>query len=128
MPPGEVLMELVPAADKLIVNANVAITDIDNVAVGQPAFLRFTALSMRTTPEITGRVTQVDANRTVDQASGVAYYTARVEISEEEFAKLGDVRLSVGMPVEVFIQTGQRTILTYILRPLTDQLKRALRE
>ena len=128
VPPGEVLMELVPAADKLIVNANVAITDIDNVAVGQPAFLRFTALSMRTTPEITGRVTQVDANRTVDQASGVAYYTARVEISEEEFAKLGDVRLSVGMPVEVFIQTGQRTILTYILRPLTDQLKRALRE
>lgn len=128
VPPGQVLMEIVPDSDQLVVEANVAITDIDNVAIGQPAFMRFTALSMRTTPELQGKVVQVDPNRTVDEATGMAYYTARVEISEEEFAKLGDAQLTVGMPVEVFIQTGQRTILNYILRPLSDQLNRALRE
>lgn len=128
VPPGETLLEIVPAGDRLVVEAMVPTTDIDNVAPDQPAFLRFTALSMRTTPEIRGTVTQVDANSTVDQASGVTYYTARIEITDEEFDKLGNVQLTVGMPVEVFIQTGERTILDYILRPLSDQLKRALRE
>ena len=128
VPAGQTLLEIVPADDQLVVEARVAVTDIDSVAVDQAAFLRFTALSMRTTPELKGRVTQVDANRTTDPATGVTFYTARVEISDEEFAKLGDVRLSVGMPVEVFIQTGERTILSYILRPLSDQFKRALRE
>jgi len=128
VPAGQTLLEIVPSGDRLVVEAHVPLNDIDQVAVDQPAFLRFTALSMRTTPEIRGVVTRVDADRTVDEATGVAFYTARVEITEEEFAKLGDVRLSVGMPVEVFIQTGERTILNYILRPLTDLLKRALRE
>lgn len=128
VPAGETLLEIVPADDRLVVEAMVATTDIDNVAVDQPAFMRFTALSMRTTPELRGIVTQVDADRTVDPATGATFYTARVEISDEEFAKLGNVQLSVGMPVEVFIQTGERTILDYILRPLTDQLKLALRE
>lgn len=128
VPAGQMLMEIVPDSDRLVVKAHVAITDIDNVGVGQPAFLRFSALSMRTTPELQGTVTQVDPNRTVDQATGAAFYNATVEISEEEFAKLGEAQLAVGMPVEVFIQTGQRTILNYIMRPLTDQLNRALRE
>lgn len=128
VPAGQTLLEIVPAGDQMVVNAHVAITDIDNVSVGQPAFLRFTALSMRTTPELSGRVVRVDADRTVDEATGVAFYNARIEIPESEFEKLGEVRLTVGMPVEVFIQTGERTILNYILRPLTDQLNRALRE
>lgn len=128
VPAGETLLEIVPAGDRLVVEANIATTDIDAVTLNQPAFLRFTALSLRTTPEIKGTVTQVDADRSVDPATGVAYYSARVEITEEEFAKLGNIRLTVGMPVEVFIQTGERTILSYILRPISDQLKRALRE
>jgi len=128
VPAGQVLMEIVPDSDRLVVKARVAITDIDNVTLDQPAFLRFSALSARTTPELRGRVTQVDPNRTVDQATGAAFYTATIEISEEEFAKLGHVQLSVGMPVEVFIQTGERTILNYIMRPLVDQFNRALRE
>jgi len=128
VPAGQMLMEIVPDADKLVVKAHVAITDIDNVAIGQPAFLRFSALSMRTTPELQGQVTQVDPNRTVDEATGAAYYNATVEISDDEFTKLGEAELAVGMPVEVFIQTGERTILNYILRPLSDQLARALRE
>ena len=128
VPAGQTLLEIVPAGDRLVVMAHVPLNDIDAVAANQPAFLRFSSLSMRTTPEIRGLVTRVDPNRTVDDATGLAFYRARVEITDEEFAKLGDVRLSVGMPVEVFIQTGERTILDYILRPLTDQFKRALRE
>lgn len=128
VPPGETLLELVPVNDELVISARVEVTDIDQVAIDQPAFMRFTALSMRTTPELQGIVTQVDADRRIDQVTGLPYYNARIDIPEEELAKLGAARLSVGMPVEVFIQTGQRTILNYILRPLTDQLNRALRE
>lgn len=128
VPAGETILEIVPANDKLVVRAHVQLNDIDKVSEGQPAFIRITALSMRTTPELQGKVTQVAADRTVDRATGLAYYNATVAIPDEEFRKLGDVRLVVGMPVEVFIQTGERTILNYILRPLTDQLNRALRE
>ncbi len=128
VPAGQVLLELVPANDRLVVEAFVEPTDIDQVTVGAPATLRFTSLSMRTTPEINGRVAQVDVDRSTDPVTGVSYYSARVEITDEEFARLGDIKLAVGMPVEVFIQTGERTILSYILRPLSDQIKRALRE
>jgi HlyD family secretion protein len=128
IPAGEPLLEIIPAADRLVVTAHIKLTDIDQVAIGQPAFLRFSALSTRTTPELKGKVTQVAADRTVDQASGTAFYNATVAISDEEFKKLEGARLTVGMPVEVFIQTGERTILNYILRPLGDQLNRALRE
>lgn len=128
VPAGQPLMEIVPDADRLVVRAQVRPTDVDSVAVGQPAHLRFTALSMRTTPELAGTVTQLGADRTVDKASNVSFYTVTVSIPDAEFRKLGKVRLSVGMPVEVFIQTEQRTILQYIIRPLSDQLKRALRE
>lgn len=128
VPAGDTLLEIVPAEDQLVVQAHVALTDIDAVATDRPAFIRFSALSMRTTPEIAGTVTRVSADSTVDRATGAAYYIATVSVPEEEYAKLGDVQLVVGMPVEVFIQTQERTILSYILRPLTDQLNRALRE
>lgn len=128
VPAGDLLMEIVPDRDRLVVKAHVKLTDIDQVVQGQPAHLRFTALSMRTTPELKGTVTQVAPDRTVERTTGAAYYIATVSIPDEEFKKLGKARLSVGMPVEVFIQTEQRTILQYIIRPLSDQLKRALRE
>lgn len=128
VPAGETLMEIVPDADRLVVRAQVRLTDIDSVAVGQPAHLRFSALNMRTTPELAGTVTQVGADRSTDRTTNLSYYSATVSIPDQEFRKLGKVRLSVGMPVEVFIQTQQRTILQYIIRPLSDQLKRALRE
>ncbi|MCJ2186823.1 HlyD family type I secretion periplasmic adaptor subunit [Novosphingobium beihaiensis] len=128
VPAGQPLMEIVPARDRLVVRAQVRPTDIDSVAVGQAAHLRFTALDMRTTPELTGTVTQVGADRTADRGTGISYYSVTVSIPDDEFRKLGKVRLSVGMPVETFIQTRQRTLLQYIIRPLSDQLKRALRE
>ncbi|HKR91484.1 HlyD family type I secretion periplasmic adaptor subunit, partial [Novosphingobium sp.] len=128
VPAGETLMEIVPDTDRLVVRAQVRLTDIDSVAVGQKAHLRFTSLNMRTTPELSGTVTQVAADRSVDRTTNASYYSATVSIPDEELRKLGKVRLSVGMPVEVFIQTQERTILQYIVRPLSDQFKRALRE
>ena len=128
VPAGETLMEIVPAQDRLVVRAQVPLTDIDSVAVGQHAQVRFTALDMRTTPELAGTVTQVGADRTVDRISNLSYYAVTVSIPDDEFRKLGKARLSVGMPVETFIQTRERTILQYIIRPLSDQFKRALRE
>jgi len=128
VPAGDTLMEIVPTHDRLVVRATIHLTDIDQVAVGQSAHLRFTALSARTTPELTGTVVQVAPDRTLDRVTNTAYYAAIVSVPDEEFRKLGKTQLSVGMPVEVFIQTQQRTILQYIVRPLSDQLKRALRE
>jgi len=128
VPAGQTLLEIVPANDRLVIEAQVAPTDIDQVVLNQPAFMRFSSLPMRTTPEIEGIVMRVDPDRRIDQVTGVAYYSATIEIPEAEMAKLGAIKLSVGMPVEVFIQTGERTILNYILRPVVDQLKRALRE
>lgn len=128
VPAGEALLEIVPDKDRLVVWAQVKLTDIDSVAVGQKAHMRFTALDMRTTPELDGTVTQVGADRSVDRATNASYYAATVSIPDEQLKKLGKTRLAVGMPVEVFIQTRQRTILQYIIRPLSDQFKRALRE
>ena len=126
--PGETLMEIVPLRDHLVVRAHVRLTDIDKVSKGQSAHLRFTALNARTTPELLGRVTQVAADRTVDTTTNNAFYPVTIAISEQELRKLGNARLSVGMPVETFIQTEHRTILQYIIRPLSDQIRRALRE
>lgn len=128
VPAGETLLEIVPVEDRLVVKAHVRTTDVDQVAVGRPADLRFTALNMRTTPELGGRVVQVAADRTIDSATNTAFYAATVSIPEAELGNLGKSRLAVGMPVEVFIQTEERTILHYILRPLADQLRHALRE
>jgi HlyD family secretion protein len=128
VPAGETLLEIVPTDDRLVVKAQVRITDIDQVAEGQAAHMRFTALAMRTTPELEGTVIRVAPDRTLDRATNLTYYPATISISRAELRKLGRTRLSVGMPVEVFIQTGQRTMLEYILRPLRDQIERALRE
>lgn len=125
---NETLMEIVPLRDRLVVRAHVRVTDIDKVSQGQTAHLRFTALNARTTPELAGTVLQVAADRTVDKATNEAYYPVTIAISDAELSKLENARLSVGMPVEVFIQTEQRTILQYIVRPLSDQIRRALRE
>lgn len=128
LPAGEVVIEIVPDKDQLVVNVQVPVTDIDQVREGQKAMLRFSSFSVRTTPEIMGTVTFVSADRTVESQIGIAYYRARIEISNSELAKLGNLSLRPGMPVETFIQTGERTMLSYIIKPLSDQIKRAFRE
>jgi HlyD family secretion protein len=125
---GDTIMLIVPESDKLLVEAKVDPKDIDKVEFGQPVLLRFSAFNIRTTPEITGTVARVAADTTTDQRTGQTYYLVRIAMAPEQIARLGDVKLTPGMPVEAFIQTGQRTMLSYLIKPLHDQLMRAFRE
>jgi HlyD family secretion protein len=126
--PGDPLMLIVPKADDLSIEVRVEPQDIDQLTIGQEAVLRLSAFSQRTTPEIKGRISRIAADLTQDQKTGVAFYTARIEVRELERAQLKDLKLVPGMPVEAFVQTGERTALSYLARPLSDQLNRARRE
>jgi HlyD family secretion protein len=125
---GDQIMRIVPDADRLTVEAKVQPQDIDQVQVGQSALLRFTNFNTRTTPEIHGKVMRVSADTSTDQRSGVSYYTIRISLATNEIAKLGDIKLMPGMPVEAFVQTGERTLISYLAKPLSDQFMRAFRE
>jgi membrane fusion protein, type I secretion system len=125
---GDPIMLIVPAYDLLVVEVRIAPHEIDRVSVGQPALLRFTAFNQRTTPQLNGEVSHVSADVTADQKSGASFYVARIAVSEAEIARLGNVKLIAGMPVEAFIQTGQRMVMSYLVKPLSDQLMRAWRE
>ena len=93
-----------------------------------PRGLRFSAFNQRRTPEISGTVSRVSADVTTEQRTGMTYYTARIAIEPHEIARLGDVKLVPGMPVEAFIKTGDRTVGSYLTKPLFDQVARALRD
>ena len=125
---GEPMMLIVPGADNLMVEAKVNPQDVDQLQLGQSAMLRFSAFNQRTTPEIRGKVTRISADTTTDQRTGQSYYVIRIGMSNEEVVRLGDVRLIPGMPVEAFVQTGERTVFSYLAKPLHDQLMRAFRE
>lgn len=126
--PSEPAMLIVPDSDQLLVEAKFAPQDIDNVRIGQRAILRFPAFNTRTTPEIEGEVARVSADVSQDVKTGMAYYTARVRIPPEQKARLGELRLVPGMPVEAYVQIGVRSVLSYLTRPLTDQIAKAWKE
>ena len=126
--PGSLIMEIAPRNDDLIVQANILPNDIDSVEIGQKAEVRLTSLSLRTTPAIFGIVTAVSGDSILDPVTGGSYFRSRVEIPREEIEKLDDVKLTSGMPAEVLIQTGERTALDYLLKPMTDALVRGMNE
>jgi HlyD family secretion protein len=125
---GDAIMMIVPQADDLQVEAKVNPQDIDKLQIGQKTLLRLSAFNQRTTPELNGLVTRVSPDVTTDQRTGQSYYTIRVSMPPEEVARLGEAKLIPGMPVEAFVQTGDRTMLSYLIKPLKDQLMRAFRE
>jgi HlyD family secretion protein len=125
---GDAIMMIVPQADDLQVEAKVNPQDIDKLQIGQKTLLRLSAFNQRTTPELNGVVTRVSPDVTIDQRTGQSYYTIRVSMPPDEVARLGDVKLIPGMPVEAFVQTGDRTMMSYLIKPLSDQLMRAFRE
>jgi HlyD family secretion protein len=125
---GDVIMLIVPQTDDLQVEAKVNPQDIDKLQVGQKTLLRLSAFNQRTTPELNGVVSRVSPDVTTDQRTGQSYYTIRVTMPSAEIARLGDARLIPGMPAEAFVQTGDRTLLSYLMKPLSDQLMRAFRE
>lgn len=125
---GDAIMLIVPESDNLSVEAKVNPQDIDQLRIGQKTLLRLSAFNQRTTPELNGTVSRISPDTTMDQRTGQSYYTIRVSMPPEEVAKLGDVKLIPGMPVEAFVQTGERTMISYLAKPLSDQLMRAFRE
>ena len=125
---AEPIMLIVPESDGLVVEAKARPEDVDQLHLGQTARLRFTSFNQRTTPELEGEVSMVSADVTVDPKRDASYYTIRVKFSMEEAKKLGGARLVAGMPVEVFVTTEARNVLSYLIKPLRDQIARTFRE
>ena len=126
--PGETIMEIVPEDDTLVIGARVAPQDIDKVAPRATATVRLSAFNQRTTPELFGEVQRVSADLVADATGSQPSYHAIIEIPPREAERLQGLTLVPGMPAEVFIRTGARTPLSYLLKPLTDTFTRALKE
>jgi HlyD family secretion protein len=126
--PADPLLYLVPLDDTLTIEAKVSPLNIEQLWVGQMAGVRFESFNSRTTPELMGKVSRVAPDLTRDQQTQQSYYVVRIELTAEEIARLGEHRLTAGMPVVAFIETGARTALSYLLKPLGDQIHRAMRE
>jgi HlyD family secretion protein len=125
---GDQIMEVVPDSDDLQIEARLQPNDIDQVRTGQKAFVRFSAFNQRVTPQLGGVVSYVSADIGHDHQTNAPYFTVRVALSEDERRRLADLQLVPGMPAEVFMQTGSRTMMSYLLKPLTDQMRRAFVE
>jgi HlyD family secretion protein len=125
---GDTIMEIVPDTDDLQIEARLQPNDIDQVRAGQKAFVRFSAFNQRLTPQLIGAVSYVSADTSHDQQTNAPYFTVRIALAEDELRRLGGLQLVPGMPAEVFMQTGSRTMMSYLLKPITDQLHRAFIE
>ncbi len=126
--PADVVMNIVPDKEAMIVEARVEPTFVDQLHAGQAARIRLSAFDQRTTPEIDGALLTISADRLTDPVNGQPYYAVKVSIPEAELARLGGKRLMPGMPAEVFVVSADRTPLSYLTKPLTDQLARSMRE
>jgi HlyD family secretion protein len=125
---GDPIMLVVPETEILTVEVKISPQDIDQVHFGQTAALRFSAFNQRTTPELMGTVVRISADVSQDQKSGAYYYTVRIAVPETEMARLDGLKLIPGMPVEAFMQTSERKVISYLVRPIRDQIVRAFRE
>lgn len=117
-----------PQDRPLVIAARIAPINIDEVRIGQEVALRFSALDTRATPELFGQVSRISADALTDEASQKSFYRAEVVLTAGELDKIGDRAILPGMPVEVFIRTGERTPLAYLLKPLAEYFNRAFRE
>jgi membrane fusion protein, type I secretion system len=127
IPPGQTIVEILPRGVELVVDARLQPTDIDAVQVGRAANVRLSALNQRTTPVVAARVAYVSADRLTDRGNQQVYYRVRLQLSSEQLNAHERATLAPGMPAEAFIQTAERTMLQYLLRPIEDSLARALR-
>lgn len=125
---GQTILDIVPENEQLLIEARVSPVDIDRVEVGLEATIRFSAFQTQTTPVIPGRVIKISPDRLVDAETGQPYYSASVEVTEEGRKTLGDLVLVPGMPADVLIKTGERTLLQYLLQPASNAMARSLIE
>ena len=128
VPGGFKLMELVPKDDKLIVEAMLPVNLVDKVHKGLKTELIFSAFNTNTTPHIPGVITQISADRTVDERTGQAFYKVRAEVAPEGLKMIANLNIRPGMPVELFVSTGGRTMMNYLLKPVLDRAKSAMTE
>jgi HlyD family secretion protein len=126
--PADVIMLIVPDSDRLLLEAQIPPQDIDQIELGQKAVLRMSAFNQRTTPELNGDVSRIAADLTQDQRTGLSYYLVRITVPADELVRLGNLSLVPGMPAEAFIQTGERTAISFLVKPLSDQIAKAFRE
>ncbi|MGV8844574.1 MAG: HlyD family type I secretion periplasmic adaptor subunit [Pseudomonas sp.] len=126
--PGAPLMDLVPASEELVMEVQISPVDIDRIAPGKLVDIRFSAFNSATTPVIEGTLTHVSADRLVNEQTGVPYYLGRVAMTDKGRKQLGSLTLVPGMPAEVLINTGERTLLNYLVQPATNAFARSLIE
>jgi HlyD family secretion protein len=128
VPPMQTIMQIVPDHDRLTVEAKLSPNDVDQVKAGAVADLRFTAFNTRVTPQILGKVRTVSADRETDERTGSAFYRTTIDIDPGQLKRLDGQALVPGMPVEVYVQTGRRSMLSYLLKPFFDQVSRSFRQ
>ncbi|MYM89833.1 HlyD family type I secretion periplasmic adaptor subunit [Rugamonas sp. FT82W] len=128
--PGVKMMEIVPTEDSLVVEGQLAVNLVDKVHVGLPVELIFAAFNANKTPHIQGVITQVGADRIVEERTGVPYYKVRAKVTPEGLKMIAAKKMDVipGMPVEMFVKTGERTMMSYLLKPIFDRAKTSLTE
>lgn len=126
--PGEALMLLAPDTRSLTVEAKIATRNIDQISPGQKVDVRFSAFDQRTTPEVEGEVVSISPDIIVDQRTGVSFYPVRVKPTAQSLAGLKNLALYPGMPAEVFIKVADRSVVSYFMKPLTDQMNHTFRE
>jgi epimerase transport system membrane fusion protein len=126
--PGHPILDIVPQKEELIVDAQVSPLDIDRVSVGLIAEVRFTAFTQAITPVIEGKVIHISADRLIEEKTGAPYYQAHIELTPESYQKMAHLELVPGMPVEVLIKTGERTVFQYLTKPISNAFARAFIE
>ena len=126
--PAEPILYIVPSDEELVVEARIETINVDQIYPGQEARLRFSAFSARTTPEVAGKVVKVSPDTLTDEATGMSYYAAELKFDLEGLRAFDGLELIAGMPVETYIQTGERTPYSYFTKPLTDYFNKALRD
>lgn len=127
--PGEALLEIVPQKASLIVDARVRPIDVDVVRPGMGAKVVFSAFAQRNLPQIDGRLRSISADRMTDERTGESYFIAKVEVDAAKIRELNSsLELVAGMPAEVFILTGERTALDYLVRPFLESINKSFRE
>lgn len=128
-PSGQTLLDLVPEKDKFVVEAKVMTQDINDLYKGQLADIRFSAFNQRLTKVIEGEVVHVSADRLLNERDGTPYYLARIRVTEQGYADMNEgMELKPGMPAEVMIRRGERTLFSYLLKPIADGFARSLKE
>jgi len=125
---GRPILDIIPENEDLVIDAQVPLVDIDKVKIGSVAEVRFSAFKSKTTPTMEGVVKELSADSVTDKKTGKRYYKATIELTKESQDKLGDLVLISGMPAEVLINIGERTLLEYLIQPITDAFARSLIE